>query len=114
MVAITNAVAGFSLAVLVSLGQWLGDGMAAFEKEDYKSAAALFTKVIEAESPYNPDKHTALYMRARCFMALKLNKDAVRDLTTLLRAEPHEELGELAVADYKELTGKDWAGDRSS
>ena len=50
----TNTVAALTLATLISLGQWFGDGMTRFEKKDYKKAATLFTRVIESESSYNP------------------------------------------------------------
>lgn len=114
MTAATNAVMTLTLAMLISLGQWLGDGMAAFEKGDYKAASALFTKVIDAKGDYNPDKQTALYMRAQCFAKLKLKKEAAKDLETLLTSYPHEQLATLAGADYKKITGKEWQGDRST
>ena len=47
MTAATNTVVALTLATLISLGQWFGEGMAAFEKKDYKAASALFTKKKE-------------------------------------------------------------------
>lgn len=114
MTALTNSIAVLSVAALMSLSQWLGEGMTAFEKKDYKTAATWFTKVIEAESTYNPVKDTALYMRATCFAKLKNKKDAAKDLEALLKANPAEELASLALADYEKITGKKWEGDRSS
>ena len=114
MMSVTNTLAALSVATLLSLGQWLGEGMTAFEKKDYKTAVTWFTKVIEAKSEYNPVKDTALYMRAKCFASLANKKDAVKDLEALLKSGPAEELLKLASADYEQVAGKKWEGDRSS
>lgn len=107
---LTNQVVSLTIAMMMSLGQWLGDGVEAYRKQEYEAASKAFTRVIESEIQPNPLRETALLLRAQSRLQEKKTDEAIADIERLLKENPRSALFRLAVADYKKMTGKDWGG----
>lgn len=107
---ITNQVVSLTIATMMSLGQWLGDGAEAYRQKKYETASKAFTKVIEARIQPNPLRESALLLRAQSSLHAKKTNEAVADIESVLKGDPRSPIFRLAVADYKKMTGKDWGG----
>jgi len=97
-------------ALLLSLSQWFSDGMTAYTKEDYASAVAAFSKVVDSDARPNPLYEPALYWRAQCHVRMGATNDAIADIEGLLEHDPAGPLTALSAEAYRELTGKEWHG----
>jgi|GEM_PF-3122658 len=105
---IVEKAVSLTLAALMTLSQWFSDGITNYQKKSYDKAVQSFTKVIEDKAKPNPLYETALYWRSQSYVQLKKTDEAAADLKTLLESAPDGNLVTLAVADYKQVTGKDW------
>ena len=98
-----------TMAIFMSLSQTFSLGIVHYKKENYKAAAESFTKVMEYEVKENPLLEPALYWRSKCYAQLKEKDKAAADIKTLLEHNPAGPFSDLAAADYKALTGKNWS-----
>jgi tetratricopeptide (TPR) repeat protein len=110
MTLVVSNIVSLTTAIFLSLSQWYGDGVASYQKKEYKAAAKSFTRVVEEKVQPNPFFAQSLYMRAQCFIKLDNKDKAVADLRQLLESESEGDLDTLAAGDFKKLTGKDWDG----
>jgi hypothetical protein len=105
---VAKELTALSLAVLMSLGQWFGDGVAAYNKKDFKNAETSFTRVIGKKVTPNPFLEPALYWRAQTYIKQGNRQKAAADLARLLKHSESGHFATFAAADYKKLTGKAW------
>ncbi len=103
-----SGIASLTLAIFLAISQWFSDGISEYQKKNYEKAVAAFTKVVDEKVKPNPLYGQSLYWRSKCLAQLKKTDAAVADIKLLLETSPEGELAGLAVADFKELTGKDW------
>jgi hypothetical protein len=94
-----------TLALVLVLVSNFRDGVQELEKQQYGTATAQFTKVIEAEPNITDIRELSYLYRAEAYLGSEEKDKALADLTVLIKTSESKERRDQAIAVYQKNGG---------